>query len=235
MPTIAPWLKAPDIAGEYLRGLSIGSQVAESRARLQQQATHEAMQAQIQQQQLQQRSLEDAQRIQVSKAYHDAELGLKEQQLQQVQQLNAQKTKQAAMKLQAQSRFNQVYKETGDVQKALFASGMGTPQNVLAARKDVEDLGSQRLAQRQESLELRERQYQDKQGKTPVPRRIGEKVVTDPVSGDKTTQYMFEQPPGAAGTAPASKAKRLRWDATKNALLPIEAAAPAEETDTDQQ
>lgn len=209
--------------------MSIGSQVAETRQRLQQQAQQQAMEAQIQQQQLQQRSLEDAQRIQVTKAYHDAEIGLKTQQLQQVEQVNSQKTKQAAMKLQAQSRFNQVYKETGDVQKALFASGMGTPQNVLAARKDVQDLGGQRLSQRQESLELREKQYEDKQNKKPVPRRIGEKSTTDPLTGDKTTLYLFDQGnvPTQVGTKAAGKGKRWKFDEKKNALMPVEADEPA--------
>lgn len=234
MPYSPPWLKAPDLAADWLHGVALGQQAAEARQRLQAEQTRTAMEAQARSESLQRQTLEEQQRIEVSKAYRDAEIGLQQQRLQQIQQQNAQKTWAAAVKLHQQTTFNKVYQDTGDVQKALFASGMGTPQNVLAARKDVEDLGSQRLAQRQEALKFREKEYQDKLAKKPVPRRIGEKAITDPITGDKTTSYQFEQPdvPGQPAAGAAKGVKRFKWDATKAGLVPV--GAPTEDSDTDE-
>jgi len=237
MAIIAPWLKAPDIAGEYLRGLAIGQQASQAQQRLQAEMERTAMEAEVRANTLKQQALQDAQRIQVTKAYHDAEIGLKQQQLQEVAQVNAQKTRQAAVKLHQQTTFNRVYGETKDVQKALFASGMGTPQNVMAARKDVEDLGSQRLAQRQEALEFREQQAKDKAAKVPVPRRIGERMVTDPVTGDKTTTYQFDQTgvPPKTGTAGAKGGKRLRFNPDNGKLEPVGAPAESDVNQADEE
>ena len=206
---IAPWLKAPDLAADWLHGVALGQQAAQASQRLQVEQSRAAMEAQARSETLQQRTLEEQQRIAVSKAYQQSEIGLQQQRLQEIQQVNTEKTRAAAMKLHQQTTFNKVYQDTGDVQKALFASGMGTPSNVLAARKDVEDLGAQRLAQRQQALELRENEYQDKLNKKPVPRRIGEKSVTDLITGDKTTTYQFEQPDVArqSGTRQRCKTK----------------------------
>lgn len=226
MAILAPWLKAPDLAQDWLRGVALGQQAAEASQRLSAERERTAMEAQARAETLQRENAEQQQRIAVQKAYQDAQIGLRQQQLREVQQQNALKTRAAAMKLHQQTVFNKTYQDTGDVQKALFASGLGTPQNILAARKDVEDLGSQRLAQRQEALELREKEYADKLGKKPVPRRIGEKTVTDPVTGDKTTSYQFEgaDVPGQPAVADASpKVKRLKWDATKGGLVPVDA------------
>lgn len=229
MPFSAPWLKAPDLAQDWLHGVALGQQAAQASQRLQAEQARTAMEAEARSESLQRQMLEEQQRIAVSKAYKDAELGLRQQQIQAIQQQNAEKTRAAAMKLHQQTTFNNVYKDTGDVQKALFASGMGTPSNVLAARKDVEDLGSQRLAQTQEALEFREREAEAKAGKKPVPRRIGEKTVTDPISGDKTTSYQFEQPDVPASTnAPGKAAKRFKWDAAKAGLVPV-GSAPADD------
>jgi hypothetical protein len=228
MPIIAPWLKAPDIAEDYLRGLALGQQAADTRQRLAAEQQRTAMEAQARQDTLQREALQEQQRIAIEKAYRDSEIGLQQQRLAEVQRANAEKTRAAAMKLHQQTTFNKVYQDTGDVQQALFASGLGTPQNVLAARKDVEDLGAKRLAQREESLELRKQEFEEKKNKKPVPRRIGEKVVTDPITGDKTTTYQFDQPtaavPAAATTAAAPK--RFKWDASKSGLVPVGASAP---------
>jgi hypothetical protein len=232
MPIVAPWLKAPDIAGEYLRGLALGQQSREASARLQEEQTRVGMEAQIRQQTLQQRALEDAQRIQVQKAYHDTEIGLRRQQLEQVQQAAAAKTRAAAIKLHQQATYSKVMQETNDPIKALFASGLATPERMIAARKDVEDLGAQRLDLRQRGLDLQQQRLADQEaaaaGKTvkpPVPRRIGERVVTDPVTGDRNTTYIFDTPqPPAVGTAPARGVKRLRWDSKSGGLVPVSEA-----------
>lgn len=216
--TSLPWLKPAEEAENYLRGLQVGQQAAEASARLQEQQARVAMEAQAHQETLQQRSLEDAQRIQVSKAYHDAEIGLQQQRLEEVRQEAAQKTRTAAAKLSQQLKFNQVYKDTGDVQQALFESNMGTPQNIIAARRNVEDLGSQRTELSRQRLQMQQEQFAAKQAKAAVPRRIGEKVTTDPLSGDRTVQYQFDQ----GGTPSSSKSKRYRYDPDKEQLLPVE-------------
>lgn len=225
--TLAPWLKAPDLAGDWLRGVALGQQAAEARQRIQAEQARTAMETQARADTLQRETLQEQQRIAIEKAYKDTELGLQQQRIQEIQQQNAQRTKAAAVKLHQQTMFNKVYQDTGDVQKALFASGLGTPANVLAARKDVEDLGAQRLAQREESLKFREDQAAKKK---PVPRKIGEKSITDPITGDKTTSYQFEQPdvPGATN-APAKGPKRFKWDAAKAGLVPVGAPAATED------
>lgn len=216
MAVIPNWLKPADEAANYLHGLAVGQQAAEAQARLAEQQSRVAMEAQAHQETLQQRSLEDAQRIQVTKAYHDAEIGLQQQRLQEVQQEAAQKTHQAAAKLSQQLKFNQVYKDTGDVQQALFESNMGTPNNIIAARKNVEDLGAQRTELSRQRLQMQQEQFEAKKNKAAVPRRIGEKVTSDPVTGDRTVQYQFDQ-----GGAPAAKGKRYRYDPDKEQLLPV--------------
>jgi hypothetical protein len=240
MPSYAPWLKSPDLASDWLRGVALGQQTAEASQRLQAEQTRTAMEAQARSQTLQREALEEQQRIAISKAYRDAEIGLRQQQLRQVAQINAEKTRQSAMKLHQQTTFNSVYKDTGDVQKALFASGLGTPQNVLSARRDVEDLGAKRLAQREEGLQLREREYQDKLNKKPVPRIIGHKTIPSmDVEGGSTTMNIYGNPEVPAQTttdkaAPAKGVKRFKWDANKAALVPVAEAAPADSGDIDE-
>lgn len=228
--TNLPWLHPADEAANYLKGIAIGQQAAEAQARLQEQQNRVAMEAQIHQQTLQQKSLEDAQRIQVTKADHDAEIGLQQQRLQEVQQVNAQKARDAAIKLSAQARFNKVYQETGDVQKALFESNMGTPQNVIAARRNAEDLGAQRTDLARERLKMQQEQFAAKQAKQSAPRRIGEKTVTDMLTGDKTTQYMFE---GQQPAAITKKVRRLRYDPNKG-LVPVEDQPQQQSADDEQ-
>lgn len=225
MPVIAPWLKAPNLAEDWLQGVALGQRATEAQQRLQEERNRVALESQIHAQTLQQRAVEDQQRLAVTKAYHEQEIGLAQQRLQEVQQQNAAKVQDAAMKLQRQTQFNKIYRDTGDVQQALFASGLGTPSNIMAARKDALDLGSDRLKLSQERLQMQEAAAKAKADKGVAPRRIGEKVVTDPTSGDRTTSYIFDQP--GVGTAPAKQVKRLRWDSTKNALIPVEASAPA--------
>lgn len=224
MPIIPQWLKPADEAANYLHGVAIGQQAAEANARLDEARNRVAMESQIHQDTLKQRALEDSQRIAVTKQYHEQEIGLRQQQLQEIAAQNAAKTRAAAMKLQQQARFNQTYQATGDVQKALFDSGLGTPQNVLAARKDAQDLGDQRLNLSRERLSMQEEALKQRTSKAVAPRRIGERTVTDPVSGDKTTKYMYE---GQGGKKAADNRKRFRYDPTKGELLPV--GAPQEE------
>lgn len=113
-------MREPDLAGDYLRGAAIGAQLSESRQRLAAENNRVAMEANIRSQTLQQESLREQVRIQTQKAYHDSQIGLQQQHLAQIQQVNAMKIKQAAMKVAAQQKLNGLLRAGVPLDKALY-------------------------------------------------------------------------------------------------------------------
>ena len=102
---IPPWLEAPDTAGEFLKGASIGASIGAEKARLQQEEQHAAMEGQLRQQQIQRETTLQQQQLATQQAYRQAQLGLRAQQLQQVEQVNAYKMRQAADSMSQQRGF----------------------------------------------------------------------------------------------------------------------------------
>lgn len=109
-----PWIKAYDPAQEFLGGYSQGAQVAEANARMAQAAQQHAQQIQhaaqqlqqqqheaqmrheIEQQRLEQNSRIEQQQLEISRAYHDAQIGMQQQRLQEAKVMNDQRIKQYA-------------------------------------------------------------------------------------------------------------------------------------------
>ena len=92
MAELPSWLQAPDVAGDYQRGLAIGTQVASERARLAQQQQETALRLQVAQQQDQQERAMQQQRLATDAAYQQQQIELRKQQLNQVKAVNDQKT-----------------------------------------------------------------------------------------------------------------------------------------------
>ena len=112
MAELPSWLQAPDVAGDYQRGLAIGTQVASERARLAQQQQETALRLQVAQQQDQQERAMQQQRLATEAAYQQQQIELRKQQLNQVKAVNDQKTAAAARafaaKQQWQAGFNKI-------------------------------------------------------------------------------------------------------------------------------
>ena len=105
MPTLPSWLQPADPAGEYTRGVQIGAQIAESRARMSQQAQEFQMRADAQAKANQEEYDLQQQRIQVTKAYQQQQIALRKQQLDQVKAVNDAKTANAARQYAAQQQL----------------------------------------------------------------------------------------------------------------------------------
>lgn len=114
--TLPSWLQAPDVAGDYQRGLQIGVSVAEARSRLAAQEQENAMRAQVESQQQQQQHALEQQRIATTAAYQQNVIQLRKQQLDQVKAMNDLKTanaaRQFAAKQQWQSGFDKIDADT---------------------------------------------------------------------------------------------------------------------------
>lgn len=154
---IPNWIQPPEsLAGRYLQGIQIGNEIQNQRAQLAEAQNRFAINASIQQQQLQQQALAQQQRLEVEKAYHNQLIDLQQQQLKEVEQVNAVKTQQAARQFQAQQAFQQRVasgEDPADVlmqlgpQMGMHAGDMGA---ILRSRKagvvpppEVQNIGGQ--------------------------------------------------------------------------------------------
>ena len=104
--TIPPWLKPADVAGDYQRGLQIGVSVANERSRLAQEQEDTAMRLQVSQQENQREHALQQQRMATDAAYHQQQIELRKQQLDQVKAMNDQKTANAARLFTARQQFS---------------------------------------------------------------------------------------------------------------------------------
>ena len=108
MPGLAPWLQPANPAKNYMEAYQVSAQIAEANQRLQQQAANaekshqdEQQRLQIEQQQFQQKQLMDQQRSEVLNQYHQSQLGLANQKLEEASKANQIKIQQAADKSSA--------------------------------------------------------------------------------------------------------------------------------------
>jgi hypothetical protein len=106
--TIPPWLQPADVAGDYQRGLQIGSQVAEAQARLSQQAQETSTRLTMAAEQEQREAAVRQQQIQVTQAYHQEQAQLRQQQLAEIKAVNDQKTVNAARQFAARQQWQQL-------------------------------------------------------------------------------------------------------------------------------
>ncbi len=154
-PYTPPWLDAPDLAGNYLKGLQIGSQVAEANARISAEQTRTAMEAQARQQTLQSEHLLQQQRLATETAYRKTELNLQQARLAEVAKVNAAKTREAALVLADKQGFAADLAGGMPLEQALYRHPrISSPAAVESAQKAALDLGTQRLNLRKSELEL---------------------------------------------------------------------------------
>ncbi len=118
---IPPWIKAPDLVGDYQRGLVLGQQAAQESQRLQ-----------MQQEENQRQHLMDQQRLQVEKSFKDQQLSMQKQELDQATQLNALKTQEAAQAVDARNKYEQFVQAGGDPSEGLLRFGPRMDQRSLA-------------------------------------------------------------------------------------------------------
>lgn len=178
------WLQPADVAGEYARGLQIGNSIASERNRLAAENQRTQMEYQARQETQKQEALRSNAILQQSKARSDAELGLQQARLDEVQKMNAIKTQDAARKLATQTQFNNLLKAGVPVEKAIYMSGAGGPSQVI---------GAQKIGQQEQNLALRTRAENRLEGEAatkankPVPDLKGTYKVPDDQGGGLVT------------------------------------------------
>lgn len=102
------YLERPaDLAGNMLAGFQAGASVARAQAELAQQAQHTEIQLAAQERQAQRDQVRQQQVLEMTKAYHEATLGLRKQQLDDAAKRVNLATTSAARKFQAQQQYDQ--------------------------------------------------------------------------------------------------------------------------------
>lgn len=115
------WIRAPDIAQEFSRGVAIGQQAAFEQQRLQ-----------MQQEENQRAHLMEQQRLEVEKSYRDQELAMRKQQLDQAMKLNQLKINDAAQSLDARNKYQQFIQSGGDAAAGLLKFGPAMDSGTLS-------------------------------------------------------------------------------------------------------
>lgn len=180
---IPPWLKAPDLAEDYTRGLQIGTQAAEARARISAENTRTTMEAQARQQTLQQSHLLEQARLATETAYKKTQLQLESERLAEVERVNAFKTREAALTLaDRQGLYTDLQSGMDPVQAHLRHPRASSVANVENAQKAALDLGNRNLA-------LRQQEFAERQAKNEAERNkmieIGTERTTEPIRDEK--------------------------------------------------
>lgn len=134
-----PWVGKPaDPAAEYAKGLQIGSQIWEAEQRLQAQQQQHAQDMALRQQQIDQNARIESQRIEITKAYHDAQIGVQKQRLEDYRKINDFKIQQTALQFAARQRMSQRIAAKEDPFRVMLeegaAAGIGGPAMASAAR-----------------------------------------------------------------------------------------------------
>lgn len=121
---IPNWISRPaDTPAAYTQGIQIGAQIAQERNRMQMQAEQAAMNAAIRQQEAERESIRQQQRIEIDKAYQQAQIGLRKQQLDQAAASIALRTSQAARQFAAQQTYQRRIMAGEDPAKVMLEIG----------------------------------------------------------------------------------------------------------------
>lgn len=153
---IPDWLKPPDIAGEYSRGLQLGVSIQDAQNKLAAENDRAQMEAQMRSQSRADEHEKEQAQIAATAAYRTTQTGLEQQRLDELKSVNDERTRQAALKAAASISYAkdlQATDENGDplysgVQALARNPLVMTPAAVDGARKFDMDLGTQRLNQR---------------------------------------------------------------------------------------
>lgn len=169
----ATWLQAPDVAGDYLKGVSIGASIAEARQRIAAEQTRTLMEAQARSTTNERESQLEQARLQTLTAYRTEQLGLHKQQLEQAAQINAARTKEAALKMADQHGFAADLANGVPMEQALYRHPrLSTPSAAVAAHKAGLDATEAKLDLSRQRLELRQQEFERKKNAV-KPEKIG--------------------------------------------------------------
>jgi len=131
---IAPWIKAADPAANYAKGFSLGMQggeaqarIAMERARLNHDATRQALAFTLEQQKAERDSMVEQQKLEVAKAYHQQQTELRQQDLAQKEELIQQRIKQAAAQQMQMERYRMAVASGKDPAQAALEILPGAP------------------------------------------------------------------------------------------------------------
>lgn len=161
-----------------MRGLQVGAQVKESKARLAAEQQRTEMEAQARAATLQREQQMEQARLQTQKAYEQAQIGLRQQRLDQIEQVNAARTKDAALKMADQKGFADDLAGGMPIEQALFRHPrLSSPAAAIAAHKDQLDMAGQRLDLAQKKLEEQKREFEERQQSKQKPVVVGRQVT----------------------------------------------------------
>lgn len=149
-PLSIPWIRGgADIASNYAKGFGLGQQAGDAAARINiarqqisEQSNRTALELALKQQQNERDNLIEQQKLQVAQAYHQQQSALKEQQLDQAQQLLETKVKDAAAHSLAREQFRQALQQpNADVLRSFVNSfgGLEKIPGMGQALKELED------------------------------------------------------------------------------------------------
>jgi len=131
---IPNWIHGADPAANYAKGFSLGMQggeaqarIAMERARLNHDATRQALAFTLEQQKAERDSMVEQQKLEVAKAYHQQQTELRQQDLQQKEELIQQRIKQAAAQQMQVERFRMAVASGKDPAQAALEFLPGAP------------------------------------------------------------------------------------------------------------
>lgn len=225
--SVPPWLEAADPASQWLKGVQVGSSIAEANARLSQEAQKANLEAAAQAQTFKQDTLMREAQMQTTNAYRQAEIGLQRDRLTEAKAVNDARLVDAAKKSMAQQKLSMILQSNPkmSMQDALLqVPELATPSAIMGAHRQDEDLGGQKMDLRQQELETRQRKLDLSEERLKAsqekPTRIGEKrsEQRDKFGNliSSSTDYLFGTPgkPPATPSAP----KPLTQDIAKQFL-----------------
>jgi len=148
------WIHGADPAQNYAKGFSLGLQggqaqahIAMERARLNHDATRQALAFTLEQQKAERESMVEQQKLEVAKAYHQQQTELKAQELEQKEAMLQQKIKEAAARQMVMDRYRQAISNNEDpVRATLGLAGMtGTAGPVSKALGLIDERNNPQL------------------------------------------------------------------------------------------
>lgn len=158
MAVIPEWLNTPNVGALYAQGLSIGAQVAEKNAQLQQEARRMEMESAVRQEQIKRQSAMEQARLATQKAYQTMQIELEQQRLGQAAQGVQLRTQAAAQKLADQQKFAGLIRNNVPMDQALAqVPGLATPSALMAAKRDQTNLVQQRLEIARQNVEMQKK------------------------------------------------------------------------------
>ncbi len=219
MPVIQPaFLRPPDLAGDYTRGLAIGAQVKESQQRIAAEQARTQMEAKIHADVLNNEKLVQQQRLATETAYRNTQLELQKARLDEAAKVNAAKTREAALVLADKHGFAQDLQAGMPLEQALYRHPrISSPAAVESAQKAALDLGTQRLNLRKSELDLQQQREDRAAAKAAKPPELKTRVTYKPGQDtpDVETEGPISQMQQQFGTnLPATLQGRATGDAT---------------------